>query len=326
VLGSSGARGIIIALGLLCVSAPAWAQRVRFERTFDVGASPTLDVSTIRGSIDVSRGDDGRVVVDGEVVVRVGWNVPADAADVARAVAAAPPVRLDGDVVRARPADGAARRAVTVSYRIRVPAGTRVVATTQSGATSVNGVSQPVAVRSQSGAVMLADLGGSADVTSGSAAVSAARVQGALDVSTSSGAITGRELGGALHARTSSGSIDAAWKTPGRADVRTASSSIELRGVAGPVSAASHSGHITITGSPEAPWRVTAGSGSVELAFPHRASAAIDAASRSGSVTVRGAGVQGTTGKRAVRGTIGAGGAVVRITSGSGSIRIDVGL
>jgi DUF4097 and DUF4098 domain-containing protein YvlB len=242
------------------------------------------------------------------------------------AVAAAPPVRQAGDAVRVRPPDEAARRAVTVSYRIRVPAGTRVVATTESGATSVTGVSEPVVVRSQSGAVTIADLAGSARVTTGSAGVSARRVRGALDVTTGSGAITGRALGGALHARTSSGSIEADWATPAGADVRTASSSIELRGTAGPVAAESGSGHITVTGSPRAPWRITAGSGSVELAFPRDASATIDASSRSGSVTVRGADLQGTIGKHDARGTFGGGGASVRVTSRSGSIRIDVGL
>jgi DUF4097 and DUF4098 domain-containing protein YvlB len=174
--------------------------------------------------------------------------------------------------------------------------------------------------------VTLADLGASARVTSGSAAVSAARVRDGLDVTTTSGAITGRELGGALRVRTSSGSVEASWATPGSADARTASSSIELRGVAGPVTAASRSGRITIEGAPAAPWHVTAGSGSVELAFPRGTAATIDATSRSGSVTVRGSDVQGTAGTHTVRGTIGAGGSALRVTSRSGSIRIDVGL
>jgi hypothetical protein len=319
---------VILGLTVLCLSAaPAHAQRVRFERTFDVGRTPTLDVSTIRGSIDVIAGDDGHVVVSGEVAVRIGWDVPADAAEIARAVASAPPVQQTGDVVRAHPPDdGRARRAVTVSYRVRVPRDTRLIVATESGATALAGVSQPVVVRSQSGAITLTDLETSVRVTSGSAAISAANVRGGLEITTKSGSITGRDLGGALHVRTSSGAVNASWATPGSADVRTASSSIDLRNVAGPIAAVTSSGHVTIAGSPTAPWQIDAGSGSVELTLPRGASAALDAATRSGSVTVRGADVQGTNDKRAVRGAIGSGGPAVHVTSRSGSIRVDVGL
>lgn len=319
---------VILGLAVLCLSAvPANAQRVRFERTFDVGDAPTLDVSTIRGSIDVVPGDDGHVVVSGEVAVRIGWDVPADAADIARTVASAPPVQQAGNVVRAHPPDdGRARRAVTISYRVRVPRRTRLIVATESGATALAGVSQPVVVHSQSGAVTLTDLDASARVTSGSAAVSAANLRGVLEITTESGSITGRELGGALRVRTSSGAVNASWTTPGSADVRTASSSIDLRNVAGPVAAVTSSGHVTVAGSPAAPWQISAGSGSVELMLPHGASVALDAATHSGSVTVRGADVQGTNDKRAVRGTIGSGGPAVHVTSRSGSIRVDVGL
>jgi DUF4097 and DUF4098 domain-containing protein YvlB len=96
--------------------------------------------------------------------------------------------------------------------------------------------------------------------------------------------------------------------------------------VAGPVAAVTSSGHVTVAGSPAAPWQISAGSGSVELMLPHGASVALDAATHSGSVTVRGAEVQGTNDKRAVRGTIGSGGPAVHVTSRSGSIRVDVGL
>jgi DUF4097 and DUF4098 domain-containing protein YvlB len=315
-------------VALLCFSAiPAWAQRVRFDRTFDVGVSPTLDVSTIRGSIEVAAGTDGRIVVSGEAVVRLGWNVPADAADVARAVADQPPVQHVDGGVRAHPPDDAhARDAVTVNYRVRVPRGTRVVAATESGATAVGGVAGADIVRTQSGAVTLTDLGSSARVTSGSAGVAATNVRGRLEVTTESGAIVGRDLGGALRARTSSGSVKASWAAPGGADVRTDSSSIDLRKLDGPVTAVSGSGRITVTGAARETWQVTTGSGGIELDLPRDSALTLDAASHSGSVTVRGADVRGTTDKRAARGTIGAGGSIVHVRSRSGSIRIDVGL
>jgi hypothetical protein len=55
-----------------CVPAPALAQRLRFERTFELSEPAILDVSTIRGKIDVSVGDPGRVVITGAVTISTG--------------------------------------------------------------------------------------------------------------------------------------------------------------------------------------------------------------------------------------------------------------
>jgi hypothetical protein len=51
---------------------------------------------------------------------------------------------------------------------------------------------------------------------------------------------------------------------------------------------------------------------------------AVDAESRSGSVTVAGASVQGSVSTRRATGTIGAGVPLVPVTSGSGSIRLQM--
>jgi len=82
------------------VPVPAQAQRLPFERAFDLGEPAVLDVSTVRGAIEVSVGAPGRVVVTGAVTIRVDWNVPANAAELARAVAEQPPVDQMGRTVR----------------------------------------------------------------------------------------------------------------------------------------------------------------------------------------------------------------------------------
>ena len=69
-------------------------------------------------------------------------------------------------------------------------------------------------------------------------------------------------------------------------------------------------------------WSATTGSSSVSLRLESTASFVLDAASRSGSVTVEGASLAGEVTKRAVKGSVGKGGPAVRVRTGSGAIRV----
>src|SRR5215203_3467904 len=145
----------IAAIVLISIGAsPALAQRFSFERSFEVLGQSVLDVSTLHGKIEVTPGEPGRVVVVGTATVRVDWNVPANAADLARTVADNPPIQQDGQTLRWKtPSNPAEQRAVTVSYQVRVPPDTEVAATTESGETTIRGVSRRVTIRTQSGAI-----------------------------------------------------------------------------------------------------------------------------------------------------------------------------
>jgi Putative adhesin len=319
------AAGLVIA-GVVGAAVPAEAQRLPFERSFDVSGITILDVSTVRGKIAVTAGEPGRVVVSGAATIRIGWDVPANAAELARKVAAQPPVEKVGNTVRLRtPGDSAERRAVTISYDVRVPPDTQVLAVSESGATSVSGLLAPVVVRTQSGAIELSRLGGSAEVTSGSGSVNVDGVGGSLTVATTSSAITARELHAGLHVRTSSGAVDASLTGRGDVDVQTSSSAILLRGVTGGLRASTRSGRVTVGGVPGAPWEVSSGSGSLDVRFDPHAGLALEADSGSGSVKAEGGIVVGAVSKRRITGTVGTGGPRVRLTSRSGSIRISVG-
>ena len=105
-------------------------------------------------------------------------------------------------------------------------------------------------------------------------------------------------------------------------DIGTGSSAIDLVGVNGGLIATSSSGRIRVSGAPGAPWQVTSGSGSFDLDFDSSAKLTLDARSGSGSVSVDGSTLQGSTSKGSASGTIGGGGPLVRATSRSGSIRI----
>ena len=153
----------LVAATFVAISAPAMAQRQPFERTIDVSGASTLDVSTIRGKIDVRGGAPGKIVVSGQVTVRVGWDVPADAVEIMRRVAEHPPIEVDSQAVRLRPpSDAEARRAVTVSYEVQVPPEAQVLTLSDSGATTVSGVRGAVDTTTQSGAIAVARLGSTA--------------------------------------------------------------------------------------------------------------------------------------------------------------------
>jgi hypothetical protein len=306
---------------------PAWAQRVAFERSFDVSSDAVLDVSTIRGRIDVSAGESGRIMVRGTATVRLGLTVPVNAHAIAKALAAKPPVQQEKDTVRLRPpVEEEQRRAVTISYDVIVPAGTRVTTVSDSGAVTIRDVSGAVSVRTQSSAIALRDLGGTADVTTGSGAVTADRVAGDMKVSTQSSVIALRGLGAGLQARTQSGAIDATFRGRGDVDVETGSSAIDLDGVNGGLSVRSNTGRIRVSGMPSSPWRVIDGSGRVDLAIERNARFTLDANSDSSTVVVEGFTLDGRTAKGLAEGKVGGGGPLVQAATRNGAIRVRAGV
>ena len=314
-----------ITLLLVSVAVPstAFAQRVTFERAMDVSAPATLDVSTVRGKIEVVAGVAGRIVVAGAATVRVGWDVPANAEEIARRVAAAPPIEHAGSTVRLRvPADSDAQRAVTVSYRVEVPPDTRVQTSSNSGETSIRGVTATVDVRTQSGTIELNGLSGTVQISTGSGATTADDISGSLSVTTTSSSFTGSRLRSSFRARTKSGDIDATFDGKGDVDVETGSSAITLRGVKGGLTVKTQSGRVTVQGTPAADWVATTSSSSVSLELTKGQGFELDAESRSGSVTLVGASVSGSATKRSAKGAVQGGGPLVRVRSGSGSIRI----
>jgi hypothetical protein len=316
----------VFALALTIVTwsaTPALAQRFPFEQRFDIRDPAMLDISTVRGTIDVEVGPPGQVVVAGTVTVRVGWNVPTNAVEIARRLAGSPPIERAGTTFRLRPpTDPTDRRAVTVAYQVRVPADTTVLAASESGATTIRGVSGPVTVRTQSAAIELTDLGATAGVVTGSGAVNVDGVAGLLTVRTASSAIKATSLAGGVRVRTTSGSVDAALTGTGDVDVETQSSAIQVRGARGGVHAATRSGHISVQGAPGGPWEVATGSGAIDLDFNSSARFGLNASTRSGSVRLEGV-VPTSESKGRATATAGGGGPMVGATSRSGSIRVN---
>ena len=319
-------RALVIASGVLALLAMpslASAQRFRFERTIQVSEPVKLDVATVRGKIEVRAGAPGRVVVEGEATVRVGFNVPANAVELARQVAAAPPIEQSGNEIRLRiPLDDATERAVTIAFRVQVPPGTEVDTTSESGETTIEGIAGAVSVRTQSSAITVRRLAGTAQVSTGSGAVVVDDVRGDLAVTTSSSSFRGTGLGGALRLRTQSGDVQAAFTGSGDVEVLTGSSAIQLSGLRGALTARTESGRVTIQGAPGGDWSVTTGSSAIDFTLEPERGLALDAASRGGEVVLEGMQVDGSITKRAVDGNFRGGGPRVRLDTRSGTIRV----
>jgi hypothetical protein len=313
----------VTSVAYLACASPVFAQQFPYEGWFDATLITKLDVSTIRGSIAVVAGGSDRVHITAIVTVRVAWDSPANSVELARQVAKAPPIERDGSTIRLRPpTDSAQSRAVTVSYEVRVPPGLEVETNSDSGATTIRGLTGPVRVHTQSAAIELGGLKGPVSATTGSGAVSAEDLSGAITVTTSSSGVTARRIGSSLQVRTNSGEVDAELSGNADVDVETESSAIKLRGLKGRLVANTQSGRVTVEGVPQQPWTVTTGSSSVELTFGPRADVSVDAESRSGDITIEGASLKGSAGKHKVEGTVGGGGPLLRIRTGSGAIRL----
>ena len=315
-------RSAILFAAVLALASPAAAQRFTFDRSFDAAAGASFDITTERGKVDITTGDDEHIVIKGTVTVRVGVNVPANALALAKQLADQPTmVEQSGQAVMVRPPqEDEMSRAVTVSYEIRVPPQVPVVATSDSGAISAHGVGR-LTVKTQSGAISLSALGAESNITSGSGAVSLTGAAGAVTVRTQSSGITLRELRGNLEVHTQSGSVTATFSGPGDVVVETGSSEISLSGVNGGLLTRTESGRTTVTGKATKSWTSSSTSGAIRLAVGS-GGLTLDASTGSGAIVVAGLRVTGTTDKRKVLGDVGRGGPTVQVTSRSGSIRI----
>jgi hypothetical protein len=305
------------------IAAPARAQRITFERSFDTSGPAALDVSTVAGKITVAAGPAGRMTVRGTATVRVGLGIPPNGLELARRVAANPPIQQSGNDLRLGvPSDDAERRAVLVAYEITVPRDTRVDATSNSGAIAIADIAGVVSVKTQSSAIALQGLGSDVQVNTGSGAVTATDIWGPMTVATVSSAITLHGLRSALNVRTASGAVNADVAPTSDVDVETGSSAMTLSGGARNLRLVSRSGRIHVAGEPTGTWSVNAGSGHVELTFARRTQASLDLSARSGTIAVPRAVNTTVATKQHLVGTMASGARPVVVISGSGGIAV----
>jgi Putative adhesin len=309
---------------LICLPAqPAVAAAEgSFQRTLQVTGPVHLDLTTGSGNVEVHTGGSNEVRVTGHIRASewFGGNVE----DKIKRLEANPPIQQSGNDIRIGHIDDPElRHNISISYEVVVPAETDLRMQTGSGEQKVEGIRGPLDVNSGSGSLKISAIGDRVHAETGSGDIDINRVKGNVHAKTGSGSIDASEIAGAFEANSGSGHITLQQTAPGSVRVDTGSGGMELHGVEGSLEAKAGSGTIQAEGSPTGAWSLHTGSGEVNLKLPSNAAFDLDAHTSSGSISIdQPHSVQGSIGRKEVRGRVGGGGVPVEVETGSGDIQI----
>jgi hypothetical protein len=293
-----------------------------FDRTLTVSGPVDMDVETGSGNIVVRAGGSGKVEIHGKI--HAGWHVSGDVEQRVHDLEANPPIEQNGNTIRIGHIEDHERmRNISISYEVIVPAETKLHSSSGSGNVHVDGVTGPAEATSGSGNVSLNNIGGEVHARSGSGDIDLNSVHGNARVSTGSGTVHAMGIAGSFTGSSGSGDVRLEQTAPGDVDVSSGSGTIEIKGAKGAVKAQTGSGDINAQGDPTGEWKLHTGSGSVEVQFPDQAAYDLVAHTGSGSIqTTHEMTVQGTITPRELHGKVHGGGALVELSTSSGSIQI----
>jgi DUF4097 and DUF4098 domain-containing protein YvlB len=294
-----------------------------FERTLQVTGPANLQVETGSGSIDVRTGSSNQIQVTGHIRA-TDW-FGGNAEERVKRLENNPPIQQSGNYVRIGHIDDPElRRNISISYEITVPETTELHASSGSGNVSVTGVSGPIEAATGSGGVKIAGIGSGVRAHTGSGNIDVDGAKGSVYVRTGSGSIHATGVAGGFDGQTGSGHLVLEQSAPGSVHAETGSGGLELHNVHGSLEARAGSGNVRADGEASGGWMVHTGSGDVELRLPRNASFDLDAHTSSGSINLsHPVTVEGSVGRKEVRGKVGNGGVPVQVETGSGNILIE---
>ena len=296
---------LLLALPLATTALFARAEG-HFDRTLTVSGPVNLDLTTGSGEVTVKTGSSNQVVIHATVRSSNDWFGGGDAESAVRSVESNPPIVQNGSSIRVGfnlPED--AKRHVSISYEITVPADTTLQVNTGSGEISAEGIRAPAKLHTGSGDIRAHDLGPQSHMETGS------------------GSIRAESVAAPTYASTGSGSIQADLTGSGDVEMHTGSGGIRVRGVNGSLRARSGSGELSADGNVKGPWQLHSGSGSVRLAVSSNGGFNLDAHTGSGSIhSSLPITVQGTFNHHELKGAVHGGGPDLEVSTGSGDIEI----
>ena len=316
---------IAAAAALICLlSPPAFGSAEgSFQRTLHVTGPVNLDLSTGSGNVQVRTGSSGEVQVTGHIKASMSLFGP-DAEERVKQIEANPPIQQSGNDIRiGHMEDRELFHNISISYDVVVPTETRLHSHTGSGSQNIEGLHRSVEVEAGSGSLKVSDIGDAVRAETGSGGIDIDRVAGNVRAKAGSGAIRATGVAGGFEGESGSGHIVLEQTAAGSVRAENGSGGMELRGVQGSLEATAGSGTVTAEGNPTGPWSVHTGSGSVHLKLASDAAFDLNAHTSSGSIsTDRTVAVQGSLGRRELRGKVGGGGVPVDVQTGSGNIEI----
>jgi DUF4097 and DUF4098 domain-containing protein YvlB len=303
--------------------ARALAAEGGFERTLQTTGAVAIELTTQSGNVEVETGSSGQVQIVAHI--KSSSLFGGDDAERIQRIAAKPPIQQTGNEIRIGVLDDPElRHNLSISYALKVPPDTQLRSHTGSGRQSVAGLLGPVELESGSGDLELRSIGSAVRASTGSGNLTIDQIRGSVRAKTGSGSIHAMGVGGGFEGSSGSGGMVVEQTAGGAVRADTGSGSLNLRGLRGSVEATAGSGTIYAEGSPNGGWMIRTGSGDVHLRFPSDASFDFSGHTSSGSITVsHPLTVEGTLGKKEIRGKVGGGGVPVEVKTGSGNIEID---
>jgi hypothetical protein len=220
---------LLTATALLTVASVALADG-RFERNFNVSATPDLYVTTGSGNIQIHPGSGNQIHVVARV--RAGWNMfgGADEGTIKR-IEENPPVAQDGNSVRIGDMNGHEHyNNISIDYDITAPTGVALNLHSGSGDIVTDSVGRFLTASTGSGNLRAHGISGPADLQSGSGDITLDESgSGDIKARTGSGNVHIHGLNGGLTARAGSGDIDADGHLNGPANLSSGSGNVKLR-------------------------------------------------------------------------------------------------
>ncbi len=284
-----------VAVGLLAggctVRVDSEEHLAREEKRFQVSGAPDVRVATFDGSIEVRSWDRGEVLVE---VEKRGPDE--DAIKSIQVRASQEGSRVEVDVTRPSGRD------TFVGFGLHVSTTAKLIVSVPRQLT--------LQARSSDGSIRADRLQGRVELRTNDGSVRVDEVQGQLDVQTRDGSITLEDVDGDVTLSTGDGGITSAGRFASL-KARSGDGSITIRADRG--------------SAMKGDWSVTTGDGSVAVYLPETFNAEIDAETGDGTVRsefdVQGADTERHP-RRVLRGKIGAGGNLLRIRTGDGSINV----
>ncbi|MHB8653041.1 MAG: DUF4097 family beta strand repeat-containing protein [Terriglobia bacterium] len=213
---------------------------------------------------------------------------------------------------------------LSMHFEIRVPTTTQLELKTGGGSIKVYGIKGDSDLKTSGGSVNVSDLAGRLNVATSGGGISLREVTGDARVGTSGGSIDVASLSGSLHGNTSGGPIHIS-RVDGDVDAETSGGSIHIEGAGGRVIAKTSGGSIEVSfdrGNAKGGELETSG-GSVHAALDPRVNLTVDASASGGGVRsdlpISRVGRVSTS---SLRGSLGSGGAELRMHTSGGSIQI----
>lgn len=315
---------LVSTLLLVFASIPVHAdEQGHFDKTLTVTGPVNLDVQTGSGDIAVHPGGSGTVEIHAKIHAS-GWHMSGDVDQRIHQIETNPPIEQDGNTIRIGHTDDRdLYRNISISYDLTVPSNTQLRSASGSGGERIQGISGPADVSSGSGSLQLTNIGAETHARSGSGDIELTSIHGSAKVATGSGSIHATGIAGGFTASSGSGDVRVEQTAAGDVEVATGSGTVELKGANGAVRVQTGSGSIVAQGQPGGHWMLRTASGDLDVQFPPSAGYELSARTGSGSIhTTAELTTTGTINPHTVHGTVHGGGALVELSTSSGSINI----